>query len=226
MNKAYNKGRAFIIAIFAVLAVLAIAPHASLADDMYSPYERKASSLKNGETITIYMEAKQSISMSTTLSFSAKKGQIKNVKSSNTKVAKASVSPHNDSYALVINSIKPGKTKVTYTYRGEKRSINVVVKKYVNAFKTIKVGKTSIKKLFDDTSTPMETPVRNGRGKKLTVASASGWKVVKIQAIFNGVNNFKSIKNGSKIPKKAIGFFVTLRNTKTKGSLWYTVTVS
>lgn len=217
-----GKRRTAAIVVLAVFAIIMLAPRTTLAATMYNPSRQKATSIKNGSTVTIYKTTTQIANVPPTFELTAKAGSIKDPKTNNASAARAYLfsNPDTKEDQLVIAGVKSGKAKITFKLNGKKRTVNVVVKNYVNAFKTIKVGKTSLKGKYKTERTTLVS-AKKVRGKTLTIKPVKGWRIDKIQAAMGG--SFKNIKNGSKVPKKARGLLIWMQNTKTKGFIMYEI---
>ena len=74
---------------------------------------------------------------------------IKSLKTSNKKVAK--VKYYDSHHAFKVFIKKVGTAKVTFKYRGKKYYFKFVAKKYTNPFKTLTIGSTSYRSLFEYT---------------------------------------------------------------------------
>ncbi len=154
-----------------------------------------------------------------------KRGSVKNVRSSNTKVAVASVTPSKPAgvpYYVLILPRKKGKATVsfTYVYKGKKckAKIAVTVREYSNPFSLMKIGSNNNTSLFNKTGKVYEYPEQSG---KLVVKTKKGWMLKKIFYIYDSNEKServqKMIKNGSKINlTQGYALNIILKNKKTK----------
>lgn len=142
---------------------------------------------------------------------------VTKAKSSNTKVA--AVEAVNLYFKGVLIKVKkPGKAKITYN-RGGKKTINLVVVKYVNPVKSFTVGKTQLASRFDikameevgNGTRTASAPVDKFTGK-LKITPKAGWKVVSIY--YYGSKGQKTIKNNTKVSNLTSIVF-EMKNTKT-----------
>ncbi|MBR3327748.1 MAG: hypothetical protein IKG22_10560 [Atopobiaceae bacterium] len=220
-----TKRRTMVVAVLALFAMLTFVPRTALASvcGVNGVFTKEAGELKDGDTITLYMSGKRAADESHSIfvwSNSSDANALTVAKSQNTKIVEIVedwTSSHNDFF---ICGVKPGRTTVTFKYLGKKRTINVVVKKYVNALQAIKLGKTSIRGRFKTSSyTKAAKLLKKNRGKKFTVKAKKGWRVC-----FKAPG-YLDLKNGSKIPKDATTITVVLQNTKDKGAIEYTVSM-
>lgn len=209
--------KAFVVAVIAVFAIITLAPRAALAANTYNPFMKKVTSVKSGKTLTLYMSYKAGIQY---YGLTAGRGTITNVKSSNEAAVLTNLQQYGNGDALFLLANNTGKAKVSFKYKGRKRTITVVVKEYQKACKSIKIGKTNIMRKINVIERYASIGSSKLRGKRITVKPAKGWKVAKIQAqVENGKT--KNIKNRGKIPKTAYGVTVYMQNTKTKGYIVY-----
>ena len=130
---------------------------------------------------------------------------------------------------LVLQPGNSGKATVTLNYwKGGKKYSNkfkIVVRRYENPFATLKVGKVSVKKQFDDDMYrhgvhPEQCYAKVKKGTyKINVKMKSGRKLVSMS--YNGKNILKSkkIKQGKKLGKITL----VVQNKKTKEKCIYRV---
>lgn len=142
------------------------------------------------------------------------KGKLTDVKSSNEKV----VAPLLNDTTLYLSPMKAGKATVSYKYKGKTRKVKIVVKKYVNPIKTLKLGNKNYAKLFKK-SIYGRAAYKNYVGKRIKVVPATGWKLKSLRYA-----KTKKLKNGGKIPAAAVNtypegqstllIFLTMQNKK------------
>ena len=212
-----NLIRSLCSAIAAVVVALALLPVTALADSGMPSSTQKISKLKG--TITIYLQDKTYGGYS---HFSCKKGKLTKAKSSNTKVVE--VYPWGEDWkhanGITIIGNKKGKATVTYTYRGKKHRVKVVVKKYSNPLKTLKIGKKNYARKLKKASYAGIAKWKACKGKKVSVTPAKGWKIVSMRCGCYNADwskyKAKKVRNGGKLPKAANGdgITITLKNTK------------
>lgn len=216
-----KKTKRIVLLFLATIVMLTVVVTPAWAEDV--GLRHNASELKG--TITIYLRAKDLKAANGWgdgwESFHFKKGVVKNAKSSNKSVV--DVWLYEDE--IVFYATKPGTAKVSFKYKGEKRTVKVVVKRYVNAFKKLTIGGKSYKNGFK-TIYDSSTSFTKLRGKKISVTPAKGWKLVSIQSYVPGKGSQKdklvTIKNNAKVPKKAsYVIYITLQNKSNKGTITY-----
>lgn len=205
--------------IAAVVIAFGLLPTAALADSI-DPYTLNISKLKG--TLTIY---RSNNSHKGFCLFTCKKGKLTKVKSSNAKVVE--VRPWGDDWkdssGITIVGLKKGKATITYTYKGKTRKVKVVVKKYSNPIKTLKIGKKNYAGKLKKYSSVNLAKWNACNGKKLSVTPAKNWKIVSIKCSYNNgdwsEHYAKKVKNGGKLPKAANGevLVIVLKNTKNGG---------
>ena len=210
------------ITLLFFVAIMMLAVVATPAQAVSVGRRRNVSELKG--TVAVYLRAKNPETANGWgagwQSFYFKKGEVKNLKSSKTSVLDAHL--YESEGQMVFTGNKPGTAKVTFKYNGKKRTVKVVVKRYVNAFKRLTIGGKSYKKgfnsLYDST-----VSFKKLRGKKISVAPAKGWKLVNI-VFASGSHGDKlaAIRNNAKVPKKAsYVIYITLQNKSNKGTITY-----
>ncbi len=132
---------------------------------------------------------------------------VKSLKSSDTKVA--TVKDYKG-YAYKIKIKKAGKVTVSYSCKQYEKTLNVkdiyTIYDYKNPIKSFKIGSKEFASGFK--SSPFNPSKKNYSGK-LSVKLNSGWKLIKLRQAPGGstlmslyANNFKSLKNGSKVSTK------------------------
>ena len=181
-------------------------------------------------TITLFLNGQPKNSYSYDMPYACEKpDELKKIKSSNPKVVEAKAYTYWNQGGLALTAMKPGTSKVSYTYKGKRRTFKVVVKKYPSPIKQLKVGgKNLTNKLKHVNSYSFPSAIRNGQyttydltGKTISVKAKKGWKISCIYAfpqkhfLADSHLNYKRIKNGSKLPK-CYDVYVELQNTKTK----------
>lgn len=148
--------------------------------------------------------------------FKGAANQVKNLKSSNKKVVKAYTY---DKYTDLV-PVKPGKSTITFTYKGKKFKAKVTVKKYTNPVKSIIFGSKVYKGQFKSKAFA-EMKLKAAKGKTIKVTPQKGWKVYSITAFYDskGVSRQKTIKNGGKLPNVSAFYaaIVVMKNTETGG---------
>ena len=202
--------------VAAVVVALALLPVAALADSAPAG-ALKISKLKG--TVTTYLQGKKGYSY---VDVTCKKGKLTKVKSSNTKVV--DVYPWGedwkDANGFTIVGLKKGKATVTYTYKGKKYKVKVVVKKYSNPVKVLKVGKKNYARKLKKNCYIEVKKWSAWKGKKINVTPANGWKIKSIKYISVNSNytkySTKKVRNGGKLPKKSgvMEVIINLQNTK------------
>ena len=143
---------------------------------------------------------------------------ITKLKSSKPKIVAVGANYYNKTSALQLVPLKAGTSKVSFTYKGKKRTVTVVVKKRVNPIKSVKIGSKVYKGTFEKSdsnwwySYSSEAGYKEhgkllkwkaAKGKRITVTPASGWKVKSIWVNYYSKSytyTDKKIKNGSKLP--------------------------
>ena len=144
--------------------------------------------------------------------------KVTKVKSTNKKVA--TVKAVNRYFCgITIDLKKPGKTKITYN-RGGKRTINLIVKKYVNPIQSFTVGTTQLAPNFEteaieyvgNGSRNVAAPVNSFTGR-IKIKPKVGWKVSSIYT-WSTSGKKKTIKNNSKVSKLDY-IYLDMKNKKT-----------
>ena len=135
------------------------------------------------------------------------------VKLSNKKVAR--IVMDEEAGRLEVEAKKPGKTTLTYKFKGKKHKVKIRIYKYRNPVASFKVGgkqyksRYNKKQIIDFGTKRITLPAG-----KVKVVPAKNWKLKTIDFTWAGAG--KTIKNGGKMPKNAEYMTVTLRNKKTK----------
>lgn len=147
-------------------------------------------------------------------------------KSSNKKVVEASA--YNDEWdtgrdILSLHAIKPGKAKVSYEFKGRRRSLLVVVKKCRNTFKSIKIGSRSLYGTSLKYGNHAAVSYNDVVGRRIAIKPKAGWRVRTIQARVG--ESYKNLKNRSKVPQGTTSLFITMQNKCDKGVIHYEVSV-
>lgn len=114
-----------------------------------------------------------------------------------------------DSVTIQITPKKIGKTVISFAFKHDNKTyqfkINVTVKKYVNPFKSLKIGSFSFEEYLDSADhteainahVPLKKTLSN---KKLSFKLKTGWKLQELFMLRNG--KLKTLKNGKKITVK------------------------
>lgn len=195
--------------------------------------------LKNNSTVTVYLDDTKgvtptgaasgwdtkSVKHAVLLRYYGKLGSITDVEETNWPVVTAfyTDSPSEKKDILFIHANRPGKSTVTYTYKGANRKVNINVKKYTRPVSSLKIGKTNY-----TTKLKKDARIRGamGRigGKKVSVKATSGWKISGIYVRYidyarDTAYKWKKIKNGALIPKKYNDIEIVMQNKKTGGLL-------
>lgn len=148
-------------------------------------------------TKTLYVGCEPSKSLGAApKSFIFKNKTLKNIHISNENIAVAyTLKRDNKSSFLWVYAKKPGKTKLSFTYKGKKYSINVVTRKWANPVKKLTINKKNVASKYKNRS-HYETAIA---GKKVTVTPAKGWKLTSLRCGANyTINDFT---NGTRVPK-------------------------
>jgi len=216
-----KRAKRITLLFLAAIVMLAVVVTPARAEDV--GLRRNVSKLKG--TATVYLRAKNYSSANGWGdgwdSFYFKRGEVKNVKSSKTSVLDVYLYDNE----IVFHAYKPGTAKVSFKYKGEKRTVKVVVKRYVNSFKKLTIGgksyKNGFKTIYDSVAS-----FKKLRGKKISVTPAKGWKLVRIQAYVSGNGSqggkLVVVKNNAKVPKNVSSvIYVTLQNKSNKGTITY-----
>jgi len=156
---------------------------------------------------------------------------VTSLKSSNKKVAtvKKMVNPEMpDAVIIRVTPKKAGKTKVSFKFKHDNKTykfkMNVVVKKYENPFKSLKVGTLSLAKYLDlanhTEAINAHVPLKKALSKKkLNFTLKSGWKLQNLA--LNHAGTWKMIKNGQKITiKKGDEIDFQIRDSK-GNDIWF-----
>ena len=125
----------------ALMVGVVIALLGAFALSLAAPAPAQAATIKpnKSETVKVSHTSLKYYLVPTNQLYINGKKKFKNVKNSNTKVAKVEVTQ--DGKALNITTKKPGKTKITYKYGGKTYKKKLVVVKYANPVKSFKIGK-------------------------------------------------------------------------------------
>lgn len=148
--------------------------------------------------------------------------QIKNLKSSNPRVATVSAKFYSEVY-LIIKPIKTGTTTISCTVNGKNLKYKLTVCKYANPFKKLMLGDQNYASSFNqkETSKKIKNP---GDQRTLNITLKKGWKLTKIVGTYwdpdadDGFGDYfdKNIKNGENLDlsKKWRWFKFTFKNKK------------
>ena len=155
---------------------------------------------------------------------------VKNIKSSNKKTATASIDadPENNQIIFKINPKKTGKTVVSFDFKYKKKTYHfktkVVVKKYENPFKSMKIGTVRMDKYLDSaflsSAINAHVPLKKTLSKKqLSFKLKKGWKLLEV--FMTGTKGDGSLKNGQKVTIKK-GSEIDFQIKDPKGNdLWF-----
>lgn len=204
MGVTYASGRARVYGLMAVLVLALCAGMVVGADAAYaSPGDVK--NLK-GTVHVSHWKGDWPISYT-----ALDKGKISNAKSSNKKVATVKAvkaSKKTGGYpSLQITKKKAGTTKITFTYKGKKKSFKLKVHKYVNPMKSFKVGTKEYASFFKTADTgskgQMTWDEKTGTYTVgvLRVVPKKGWKIKQIEVFNYTTYKSKVVKNGYKLKK-------------------------
>lgn len=142
--------------------------------------------------------------------------QVKNLKSSNKKVVVAKTSGQ---YTWLTPK-KAGTSNVTFSYKGKKFKAKVIVKRYTNPIKNIKIGSKIYSGQFESKGM-VEMAVKKVKGKAIKVTAQKDWKLYSMRVTYVSGENFydKKIKNNAKLPNtnEIFGVYFIMKNTKTGG---------
>ena len=143
--------------------------------------------------------------------------KLVSIKSSKPKVLRAE-KWGSDKWDCVVTPLKPGKSKVTVTYKIDGKKVAVsgtfTVKKYPNAIKKL----TFNKKAINLKKYPFEVDNFKQAAKTITikVTPASGWKLVSPIEILSEGCSYKTVKNGKSVKislsKPRVAALITLKN--------------
>ena len=116
---------------------------------------------------------------------------------------------------------KPGKTTLSYKWKGKKHKVRITVKKYHNPLKSLKIGSKQYKGKFDKYATNVFWTYESGGSAdsylkgKIKVKPKKNWKVKSIKYLKWNSEGLGKVKSGGKIPKSE-GVIITCYNKKTK----------
>ncbi|MDO4400691.1 MAG: hypothetical protein Q4D27_07075 [Coriobacteriia bacterium] len=134
---------------------------------------------------------------------------IKNLKTSNKKVAK--VKYYDSRHAFKVTIKKAGTAKVTFKYRGKKYCFKFVAKTYTNPFKTLTIGSTSYRSLFKYTDDGFMEANLSGA---LKAKASKYWTIKWIEVAFeNGAT--QRVGNGDYLSGDIECLTFKLKNKKT-----------
>ncbi len=130
-----------------------------------------------------------------------KNARVKNLKSSNTKVLKASWNKKDPEF-IVLKFKKTGKATVSFdvVYGNRTKSLKskVTVNKYQRPCSSYKIGKKNYASKLKGTSYYM-APYKGNQKYKISIKPAKGWKLQEINYSNNKMNKNKKIKNNTTI---------------------------
>ena len=136
----------------------------------------------------------------------AKKGTVKKVKSSNKKVATASVKGN----YLVVKPKGVGTATISFKYKGKSRKAKIKVYAYENPAALFKVGSQDYTSYYNDGR------MMNGNATgKVQIKPAAGWKIKGIETVSLKTYKTKKVKNGFNL-KKNTSVYVSLYNKSKK----------
>ncbi len=139
--------------------------------------------------------------------------QVQNVRSSNPKVATATVKDISG-VCLYIKAIKTGTTTISCTVKGKALKYKLTVCKYVNPFKQLMIGDQDYASKFNKQRDELIVK-SSGAPVTLTVTPKAGWKLKKIMGDVVGKKKDVKIKNGETIdPNKYIEIKFTFQKKK------------
>ena len=141
-----------------------------------------------------------------TYNYYAAKGSVKNVKSSDKKVAMAKFKGN----YLTVTPKGAGTATISFKYKGKTRKAKLVIYERENPVSSFMVGSRECADFFDDDSL-MNANVTG----KVTITPAAGWKIKSIQTQKNWKAKAKKAKNGFAL-KKGMSVSVTLYNKSKK----------
>lgn len=148
--------------IFALLLVLSMA--------IVAPVKVDAKTIKDYTSVAIlYPKASPNNGEKQRVQYT-KKVKAKNVKSSNKSVATASVGKDSSSkeYAIYVVPKKKGTTTITYKLGKDKHELKVIVRKYVNPFKEVRVNGRNVTSQFNK-SNVCYLSYKEYKNKKITL---------------------------------------------------------
>lgn len=159
-----------------------------------------------------------------------KNGQVKNVKSSNTKVMKASWSKRDPEF-IRLKFKKTGKATISFdvVYGQTTKSLKskVTVNKYQRPCSTFKIGKKNYVSKLKGSSYYM-TSYKGNQKCKISIKPAKGWKLDSIYYYNNKMTKNKKIRNNTTIKmsgKKGSYTAVTADFINKKTKEWQSVTI-
>lgn len=135
------------------------------------------------------------------------KGKVKNVKSSNKKVATAKVQGD----YLVVKLKKAGKATISFKYKGKTRKAKIVMHKRENPVASFMVGSQECASWFDDDR--MMNAEATG---KVKIVPAKGWKITSMETYNGNTGKAKKVKNGKFSMKQNMSLYVTYYNKSKK----------
>ena len=191
MNMNRRKVTRYLTAALAVMLLVVFTASAAFAE-LYIPENR-----------VIYKD-KDTTSYNIMLDGVSKTSAITKLKSSKKSVATVSKFVYGDTAYVAINMKKPGKTTVTFNvkYKGKtvKAKTKVEIRKYVNPFKSLKIGSKNYASKFKEN--PYCTLTKTAKGK-MTIKLKSGYKIKGIST-YNGNDGsgYKILKNKKNITIK------------------------
>ena len=216
-TKAVAKTMSSILAT--ILAIVMLVPTTALALDPASDTTQHISKLKG--TVVFYQNSKSGGGL--LLSYYYKPKQVTFAKTSNNRVLSVMADAAVDANIafMGMSGHRPGRAKVTYTYKGKKRSATVVIKRYENPIASLKVGNKTIKGLFARDNND-DGDWKLFKGKSLRVIPAKNWKITDMTFDYSTRKGetSKKFRNGSVIPTVKADYrtiSIALKNTKTGG---------
>lgn len=142
--------------------------------------------------------------------FRATRGKVTNIKSSNTKVAFVDPDPVPKGGFMSIYVKKPGTAKLTFTYRGKKRTAKIKVIEYSNPIKALAIGGKKVK--VGPLKKKSKLMFKGKLAKKTISVKAKGnWKVVSIY----DTHADKWIKNNAKLSTYCCSCMIKMQNKNT-----------
>lgn len=149
------------------------------------------------------------------------KEQLKNARSSNTKVLQVRATKskwEKGCWVLELKAKKPGKATISYTAKGKKYKLNCTVVKYSNPFAKLTIGGASIKAKFNKAT---NVKLKSIPAKKISLKLQPGWKLSygDAECFYQDENgktkyDYYTVKNGTVLKAGTTSISLELYNKK------------